>query len=133
MKYLKSVLGVFVLSLFLSSMGVSGVGIVMMNDVIIPNFKGTYTSNYRVSKTDETYEQSIAREYCVDSIGRNSRSVSAKAKPNSSEVTTEWVNTVDYINIELGEKTKNLIEWNLLLQANTNSLTTAVFYGTWYY
>ena len=45
MKYLKSVLGVFVLSLFLSSMGVSGVGIVMMNDVIIPNFKGTYTSN----------------------------------------------------------------------------------------
>lgn len=139
MKYLKYVVAAFVLSIGLSCMGVSGVGIVMMNNVKIPILNGIYTSNSVINKTDTSYPQELERKYCLDDIGQNQRAVEGRvivygpASSQESNLASAWRNIPDKSTVAFDSASQQNKPYQLQLKATTTSFTTATFYGTWYF
>lgn len=134
MKIIKAILGVFVLTLLLSSTGVLAyTRSLYWVDVKIPAFRGIKVGNGFYEKRTSS-QQSIYSDIARDNFSGDNRDIEAKTMDNISR-SSEWV-TVSVGNS--GFWSANSINadstytYQLYVRAKSSTASTLQFYGTHY-
>lgn len=131
MKYLKITMTLFVITLFVSLVGVNATTYFTINDITVPAFSANWTSK-QGNKGDDGNQQKIKKISCVDNVSGDGRALSGRVLILfGSGGSTGYKSIPQGTNVAFGSSTVEMGAYKIQIRSDKSLLTTAKASVNW--